>query len=85
MKATRYTCILSHTSGNRYLIQPKKRQESKEDGPTRNPLWGSERTMVIGQDKISYQAIGGNRNPAVLYLPAFDAPAHDYKADSLRS
>ncbi|CAM9287147.1 unnamed protein product [Pylaiella littoralis] len=58
---------------------------SKEDGPTRNPLWGSERTMVIGQDKISYQAIGGNRNPAVLYLPAFDAPAHDYKADSLRS
>lgn len=41
--------------------------------------------MVIGQDKISYMALGGNRNPAVLYLPAFDAPAHDYKADSLRS
>eukprot|EP00903_Cladosiphon_okamuranus_P010569 g9994.t1 len=50
-----------------------------------NPLWGRERTMVIGQDKIKYMALGGNRNPAVLYLPAFDAPAHDYKADSLRS
>lgn len=41
--------------------------------------------MVIGQDKISYMALGGDRSPAVLYLPAFDAPAHDYKADSLRS
>ncbi len=30
-------------------------------------------------------ALAGNRNPAVLYLPAFDAPALDYKADSLRS
>ncbi|CAN0226680.1 unnamed protein product, partial [Hapterophycus canaliculatus] len=53
--------------------------------PASNPLWGREKTMVIGQDKISYMALGGDRSPAVLYLPAFDAPAHDYKADSLRS
>lgn len=57
----------------------------KEARPASNPLWGREKTMVIGQDKISYMALGGDRSPAVLYLPAFDAPAHDYKADSLRS
>ena len=49
------------------------------------PLWGREKTMVIGQDKISYLALSGDRNPAVLYLPAFDAPSLDYKAERLRS
>ena len=48
-------------------------------------MWGREKTVVIGQDKISYMALSGDRNPAVLYLPAFDAPALDYKAERLRS
>ncbi|CAB1107892.1 unnamed protein product [Ectocarpus sp. CCAP 1310/34] len=90
----RVTC--SHRRETR--LQGKKaakedgdRSDDDEDGDREdsrtasNPLWGREMTMVIGQDKISYMALGGDRSPAVLYLPAFDAPAHDYKADSLRS
>ena len=60
------------------------RDSGKESIPEK-PLWGREKTIVIGQDKISYLALSGDRNPAVLYLPAFDAPALDYKAERLRS
>lgn len=60
-------------------------RDSGKEAVTEKPLWGREKTIVIGQDKISYMALSGDRNPAVLYLPAFDAPALDYKAERLRS
>lgn len=57
----------------------------KEEDDSTKDLWGREMNMVIGQDRINYMALSGDRNPAVLYLPAFDAPARDYKAERLRS
>lgn len=60
--------------------QDRKNEEQKRaDDP-----WGKHKTLLIGEDKISYSAIRGDRNPAVLYLPAFDAPSRDLKETRLR-
>ncbi|CAM9409424.1 unnamed protein product [Discosporangium mesarthrocarpum] len=48
-------------------------------------LWGRDKFLDIGQERISYDAFYGARKPAVLYLPAFDAPSHDLKASRLKT
>ncbi|CAM9696457.1 unnamed protein product [Ascophyllum nodosum] len=47
-------------------------------------VWGMGSTLVIGKDEISYTAVRGARQPAILYLSAFDSPSRDFKAERIQ-
>lgn len=60
-------------------------QFEQEEEPVAVNYWGTRRSLEIGEDRIRYNAYKGELAPAVLYLPAFDAPSDDLKATTIRS
>lgn len=72
-----------------YVVSPIQKQAGKNlllHQPNKDPdFWGVDMTMEIGEDQIVYSAVRGSTMPAILYLPAFDAPSDDQKAERIRS